>query len=259
MLRSLIVDVGMHRGNDTAFYLEKGFDVLAVEASPELAQAGRQRFSEYLSSGQLQIANVAIADFEGTIDFFACEGHDDWGTVSAEFKKRNEALGVQTRKITVPATRLETLLANAPTPHYIKIDIEGADFICLQSVGKLKHQPSLTSFERAAAEFGLLRDLGYTRFQIVNQALHHTVSLPNPAREGRYVDYQFDGFCTGPFGDELVGPWQSFDDAWRRYRRLLVEQRFFGAGGYLYQTRFQRAYERMSGLPVGWYDVHAAR
>jgi hypothetical protein len=30
----LIYDLGMHRGGDTQFYLEKGFRVVAVEANP---------------------------------------------------------------------------------------------------------------------------------------------------------------------------------------------------------------------------------
>src|SRR4051812_12299597 len=41
---NLIIDVGMHDGGDTAFYLAKGFDVVAVEADPGLAQAGAERF-----------------------------------------------------------------------------------------------------------------------------------------------------------------------------------------------------------------------
>lgn len=30
----LIIDVGMHYGNNTAFYLKKGFRVAAIEANP---------------------------------------------------------------------------------------------------------------------------------------------------------------------------------------------------------------------------------
>jgi hypothetical protein len=37
----LICDVGFHRGEDTAFYLKKGFRVVAFEAHPRLAENGR--------------------------------------------------------------------------------------------------------------------------------------------------------------------------------------------------------------------------
>src|SRR5205807_8636106 len=39
-----VFDVGMHDGADTAFYLHQGCAVLAIEADPALAAAGRRRF-----------------------------------------------------------------------------------------------------------------------------------------------------------------------------------------------------------------------
>ena len=36
----LIYDVGMHRAEDTEFYLAKGFRVIAVEASPGAVRSG---------------------------------------------------------------------------------------------------------------------------------------------------------------------------------------------------------------------------
>src|SRR5690348_14857053 len=40
----LIYDVGLCDGDDTAFYLAKGFRVVAVEANPALVAAAKQRF-----------------------------------------------------------------------------------------------------------------------------------------------------------------------------------------------------------------------
>jgi hypothetical protein len=37
----LVYDVGFHQGEDTAFYLKKGFRVVAFEAHPRLAENGR--------------------------------------------------------------------------------------------------------------------------------------------------------------------------------------------------------------------------
>ena len=34
--KDLIYDVGMHKGEDTEFYLRKGFRVIAIEADPDL-------------------------------------------------------------------------------------------------------------------------------------------------------------------------------------------------------------------------------
>jgi len=37
-MRDLIFDIGANNGDDTAFYLKKGFRVVAIEADPALAQ-----------------------------------------------------------------------------------------------------------------------------------------------------------------------------------------------------------------------------
>jgi 16S rRNA A1518/A1519 N6-dimethyltransferase RsmA/KsgA/DIM1 with predicted DNA glycosylase/AP lyase activity len=37
--KDLIYDVGMHHGEDTEFYLRKGFRVVAFEADPDKGQA----------------------------------------------------------------------------------------------------------------------------------------------------------------------------------------------------------------------------
>jgi hypothetical protein len=42
----LMYDVGFHRGEDTAFYLKKGFCVVAFEAHPRLAEKGRAMFAD---------------------------------------------------------------------------------------------------------------------------------------------------------------------------------------------------------------------
>jgi hypothetical protein len=60
--KDLIYDVGLHKGEDSEFYLKKGFRVVAIEALPALAQIVTERLRPYLDSGQLVILNVAIAE-----------------------------------------------------------------------------------------------------------------------------------------------------------------------------------------------------
>jgi hypothetical protein len=42
---NLVLDVGMHNGDDTAYYLASGYDVVAVEANPTLCASARDRFA----------------------------------------------------------------------------------------------------------------------------------------------------------------------------------------------------------------------
>ena len=53
MRRDWIFDVGLHKGEDTEFYLKKGFKVVGIEANPLLYQQARERFSEAVNAGRL--------------------------------------------------------------------------------------------------------------------------------------------------------------------------------------------------------------
>ena len=47
--KNLIFDIGMHVGQDTEFYLKKGFNVVAVEANPKLVKENTEKFKEYIT------------------------------------------------------------------------------------------------------------------------------------------------------------------------------------------------------------------
>jgi hypothetical protein len=56
--QDLIYDVGMNNGDDTVYYLRRGFRVVAIEADPRLAKSAAERFRTQISSGQLRILNI---------------------------------------------------------------------------------------------------------------------------------------------------------------------------------------------------------
>ena len=65
----LIYDVGMHKGEDTEFYLRRGFRVVGVEANPYLVEELRSKFSAEISSGTLQLVDRAISNSGGVVTF----------------------------------------------------------------------------------------------------------------------------------------------------------------------------------------------
>ncbi|UPU34137.1 FkbM family methyltransferase [Geomonas paludis] len=264
MDKKLIIDVGMHVGKDSEFYLKKGFNVVAIEANPVLVATAKTALAEYVTSGRLIIQNVAIAPYEGEIDFFVNAKHDDWGTISKEFAERNERLGSSSEVIKVKCTTFDKILQDFSVPYYLKIDVEGVDALCLEQLFASPERPQyisieagLTSFEETFNELSLLWRLGYRDFKIVNQAQNYAVRCPNPPVEGDYVDYRFDGLCSGPFGEESPGEWMGIEETFAKYKRLLLEQKYFGANGKFYNTIFHRVYERLKRAPAGWYDFHA--
>jgi hypothetical protein len=42
MRENLIFDIGMHVGEDTRYYLNTGFDVIAIEANPFLVEKSKK-------------------------------------------------------------------------------------------------------------------------------------------------------------------------------------------------------------------------
>ena len=69
-MSDLVFDIGMHNGDDTCYYLASGYRVVAVDADPRMCEAGRKRFAKEISTGQLSIRNVGIAETEGEMDFW---------------------------------------------------------------------------------------------------------------------------------------------------------------------------------------------
>lgn len=58
---NLIYDVGLHKGEDTNFYLRKGYDVVAFEADPVLVAHCKVRFRTETGRARLRIVEGAIA------------------------------------------------------------------------------------------------------------------------------------------------------------------------------------------------------
>jgi FkbM family methyltransferase len=267
VVSDLVIDAGMHTGQDTAFYLAKGFRVAAIEANPSLVAAANKKFCDFLRTGQLRIFPVAIASQSGVIDFWINQSHDDWGTTDSSFADRNTKAGFPSIKVAVPARSFSEILDEVGIPYYLKIDIEGADLLCLEAL-RSREKPkyvsiegNLTSLEEASRELSLLSSLGYRTFKIVNQGMNHTLRCPNPAREGRYVNATFEpGTSSGPFGEEAPGWWMDADASLRKIRRLVREQRNYGMAGKHFKTTWGIIYKRWRefvGEPVAWWDIHA--
>jgi FkbM family methyltransferase len=247
MDKSLIFDVGCHTGDDADFYLSKGFNVVAIEAHPDLCAGLRRRFREHMSAGRFKLIEKAIAEGEGVVEFFTCPDMDIWSTIRPDWVARQAEFGVRFEKITVPSVRFSSLLKEFGVPYYLKIDIEGADIICLSGLSEIADRSQFVSTEiegRAAlSKIDLLSALGYEAFQFVDQSAVPHQRPPYPAQEGVYVDYKFSENASGLFGRELPSSWTSRPNAMLRYYRQAAA------------NRLQRAIGR--GARPRWYDVHA--
>jgi FkbM family methyltransferase len=261
----LIYDVGLRAGEDSEFYLKKGFRVVAIEAVPELCEIARRRLSAYVDCGHLTILNGAIAETSQPVKFFVNNSVDAWGTTSPEWRRRNERLGASSSEIIVKGLEFTQVLKEYGVPYYLKIDIEGADLLCVRALRKSASRPryisleaTKTAYEALLQEFSLLKELGYTKFKVVQQANVSTQTCPCPAREGNYVDHSFEHGASGLFGEEAPGRWLTEVEAIEKYRKIFRLYRVFGDDGVFTRWSFSRRWVYRAGLAPGWYDTHAA-
>ena len=282
--KDLIYDIGMHKAEDTEFYLRKGFRVISFEADPDLASQVRERLRDFVDRGQLVIVEGAIIDLDAaenkdrkTIRFYKNDNMSVLGTIHGDWANRNRQLGSSSNGvIDVKVTDLADVIQKYGMPHYMKIDIEGCDMICVNILKKFSKRPDFisiesdkTSFLNIKHEIEALAGLGYNYFKAVEQSeIYLTQTPPNPATEGDFVPHSFEVGSSGLFGSELGGIWKSERDVIRQYSIIRLGYYLLGDDGVMNRWRFPgawmfRALVRRSlqlftraSVP-GWYDTHA--
>ncbi|MBC7828687.1 MAG: FkbM family methyltransferase [Chitinophagaceae bacterium] len=276
MKKKVIFDLGAHKGEDSDFYLRKGFRVIAVDASDKMCEIIFENFKDHPNREDLTIVNYAITEKDGeTITFYENVDKSVWGTIFESWDSRNKKLATNSISRTVKTARLDTLinteLRDDETLEYVKIDIEGADVMALKSLSNSKEKPRFvslesgkTSWDELLHEFKILEQLGYTKFKIVDQSKVQSQRCPNPSKEGNYIDYKFSFGSSGLFGDELSGEWLCAEDAIKVYKKIFVRYRYFGDDG-IFNNKFFMNNNYLNKLMrilklkyphVGWYDTH---
>jgi FkbM family methyltransferase len=277
MNSNLIYDIGMHNGDDTAYYLSLGYEVIAVEASPDLVKLGYERFKKDIINKKLEILNVGIASTDGYLDFYLNKINSVWNSFDKEIGTRE---GAETEIIQVRTQRSDQLISEKGTPYYMKIDIEGQDIICLDSLKNLYEKPIFISAEvNDVSVIDKLKELGYNNFKIIHQPSLLPLELPvskeyklycshtefrnslNPFMRvvrrlfGRFInhmyerkynllfDYEHPYGSSGTFGNYLPGKWVNYGEILEVYEYYKLAHEKSGTNtGYNY-----------------WIDVHATR
>lgn len=246
-----IFDIGHNSGQDTRNYLKNHLKsrVIAIEANPTLVQKSNKKFASYIASKRLILIGIGLTALNPNknekrpkLKFYV--NRND------KFSSFTEKLGCRNYKgNSMPAgdhsfcnvMELETkncadLVNEYGTPIYMKIDIEGLDRACLQSLASLSiaQRPKYTSIENVALpDINILLSLGYTKFKVVNQ---------NRLQEGTTDEEEGH---SGPWGenavDQLSGKnWQT---AAELKKRIPLPNRMIVDG-------IQRTI---------WYDMHASK
>lgn len=251
---SLIYDIGFHNGDDTAHYLKKGFRVIAVEANPVLAENGKKRFAKAIAEEKLTLLNVGIADKEGILPFYRNHRLSVWSSFNkVQGTRNNTAYDI----IDVRCITTKMLFQEYGIPYYLKVDIEGYDYYCINDIPEHKPQPAYVSCEADTIELlTTLKNKGYSKFKIINQANHfkpmnlaqeHSwffakylfISTGVRMRLEKFSPVTYLHGSSGPFAENTFGEWKNYEETRNDYSALLNDEKY-------------RTFNHVS-----WFDFHA--
>jgi FkbM family methyltransferase len=226
MDRNLIIDVGVHTGQDTECYLKKGFRVVRIEAHPDICESTKRRLNSYIESGQLTFLNFAVSSKEDPITFYANLDRSFWGTISPDrVISSDRSFSTRSVEMTLTGRRFESILEEFGIPYYLKVDIEESDLYPISELQQLNTKPQFISIESTKAfwnalidELEFLKKLGYQKFKALNQAKVTQEVCPSPTRKGKYIPYQFEYGASGLSGEETPDDWLSESEATTVYK-----------------------------------------
>jgi FkbM family methyltransferase len=221
----LLVDVGAHIGSFAEEFAKRGWDVIAIEAAPEIHAELVDRMAPY---ERVDVIHGAAGDTGGgQVEFFISSEY--WGIHSLRpFHESHDT------SVMVPTVRVADLLQGRPRsgPLVIKVDTEGADLLVLRGVDWKSEMPRIVMCEfmdeRTGPHFGyvytdivrFMEDLGYltyvsewapveepsrrgsgggpfTHLQIVRAPLHHQPAWGNLLFVSREDESLFEKTLNG--------------------------------------------------------------
>lgn len=251
-----IFDMGFYDGADSRAYLAGGYCVVGIEADPDLIATALQDFAVWVATGQLQLTNVAIApqkDTNAWTVFYRNRCSKEWNsfikTVGCRSCQPPHAVDENAcEMVKVTSTDCASIFNYFGVPHYLKLDIEGAEPGCFEAMKSLPQGVSIPHYASAEVTqleyIDTLYALGYRGFKLVRQD-----RLASAA-----------GSTTGPWGENALdcatGVW------WRDYAAVRQE----------FQTILSKDLNPADPCPGGvmpihgspkmaaaymWYDLHA--
>lgn len=147
----LLVDVGAHVGSFAEEFARRGWEVIAIEASPQIHAELVERLAPY---ERADVVHAAATDTGGEpVEFFISAEY--WGIHSLRpFHETHKS------SVVVPTVRVSDLLRDRPRtgPLVIKVDTEGADLLVLRGIDWEVETPRIVVCEfmdeRTAPHFG---------------------------------------------------------------------------------------------------------
>eukprot|EP00747_Dinoflagellata_sp_TGD_P094400 gnl/TRDRNA2_/TRDRNA2_166100_c0_seq7.p1 gnl/TRDRNA2_/TRDRNA2_166100_c0~~gnl/TRDRNA2_/TRDRNA2_166100_c0_seq7.p1 ORF type:complete len:221 (-),score=3.91 gnl/TRDRNA2_/TRDRNA2_166100_c0_seq7:7-669(-) len=192
-----IFDIGSNRGQDTMFYLSLGYRVVAVDANFEAVHSMNQSFAHYISNGALRMVHAAVV------------ANADRGRRPLRFCSKPDSEHSHTELVSrmcagtisvVPKVTCGSLLRVFGQPTYMKVDIEGHDMACVETIpaSGIPRYISLEvyplPFDRMDNVLLLLEQRGYIWFKLAFQSIFCPAVCPFGCGSGLFGEDHGRGF-----------------------------------------------------------------
>ncbi len=220
-------DVGMHDGDDSRYYLDKGYRVVGIDADPDACGHCASRFAEEVEAGKMVILNTGVGLVSRSQPFYRCLRDRALNSFVAP-----PELGDAWEAMIVQVHPLSTIIARYGAPYYVKIDVELYDALVLRDLYNANIRPPYISAEAHTIDtYCALVFMGYEDYQLVRGAELATRFAGHPIQrlDGDVFHRDFSSRSSGPFGEDIGGDWLKRD----------------------------QALKDLLGGGLGWVDIHA--
>lgn len=210
--RPIIYDVGMNNGDDSDFYLKKGFDVVGIDANPKSCASCEERFAREIRAGRMRVLNVGVGEVEEERPFFVNPDDplstflpDEWERGERDWRPSNDWTSVMIR-----IQKLSSIIREYGDPFYVKIDVEHFDHLVLYDLLWEGIAPPYISVEAQTIDvYCILVAMRYEEFKVQRGC---KISTANSNRvfhdlSGQPFAHQFSSLSSGPFGEDVPGSW----------------------------------------------------
>jgi FkbM family methyltransferase len=175
----LLFDIGANRGDVVVSGLNKGYQVIAVEAAPIIF---KELVKNFIYAFGVIPLKFAVSDKDNKlIEFYECR-EDGLSSINKEWLTSDDMpyKGKEFRSINANTITIDTLAKIYGEPDLIKIDVEGAEWLVFRGMtkkyGMLAFEWTDVTIKEHQEQIEYLQKLGYT--EIGPQFIEHHLQEP---------------------------------------------------------------------------------
>jgi len=206
--KKIIFDFGSNNGQNLNYFLQKAEIVVSVEANTILTEKIKKNFSNYINNNSLFVENIALSTIDGFQDFYIDKENDVLSSLLTPNINRDF------KKITIPSVKPSNIInkyldkLSLKEIEYIKVDVEGTDYIVLDDLFKNNIFPKFISAEvQDSRVISLILNSPYKSFKFIEG-----IKIGKEIKTIKFLNFKqemtetyFTEHSSGPFGPDIPG------------------------------------------------------